>query len=101
MLQRLRDRRLGRQADQVFDVFNAEFRRETGQYLPSEVRSLSDIDLHELVTRNELSAGSRSMMEREIKRREAWDAPAGKAFWISIIALAVSLSSLLWTVLNR
>jgi hypothetical protein len=40
------------------------------------------------------------MAERELRRREAWDAPAGKAIFISMLALTVSLLSALWTALK-
>lgn len=37
----------------------------------------------------------RAVIERELDRRAAWEAPAGRAFWISLGALAVSIGALI------
>ncbi|MBU7587916.1 MAG: hypothetical protein KAF42_01745 [Sphingopyxis terrae] len=58
---------------------------------------MTDDVLHGLLSRAELEGyrAPKIAIERELRRRDAWDSPAGKAIWISIGALAVSISALL------
>lgn len=38
----------------------------------------------------QMTATSRSMAERELRRTEAWAAPSGRAFYVSLFALFIS-----------
>lgn len=59
---------------------------------PAVIRKLSDRRLHEWVA---LAKGDAKVaLDRELRRREAWAAPAGRAVWISIGALAVSIAAI-------
>lgn len=64
---------------------------------PSErtIRGWSDRELHERLVGNDLHAIERSQAERELKRRENWEAPAGLAVRISVLALAVAAAALI------
>ncbi len=42
----------------------------------------------------------RIAVEREMRRRDAWAAPAGRAFWISLAALSVSIAALVISTLS-
>lgn len=63
------------------------------------VRGLSDEFLHTWLARTDEGV-ARYALERELRRREAWEAPAGKAFWISIGALVISSGALLVSILK-
>jgi hypothetical protein len=58
------------------------------------VRKMSDDRLHAWLAKNP-TGEAKVALERELRRREAWAAPAGKAFWISIGSLAVAIVALL------
>ena len=68
---------------------------------PESARRLSTYRLHEAIRLAERGQYHvQEIAEAELRRREAWAAPAGKAFWISIastilasIALAISIFS--------
>lgn len=61
----------------------------------STIQDWSDEELHRQLASNGLWPEYRAMAERELRRREAWDAPAGRAIWISCAALAVAILSLI------
>jgi hypothetical protein len=65
-----------------------------------EIREWTDTELHEKKVDRHTSPASLSLIEAEIRRRDAWAAPAGKAFWISCAALALSVISLVFTALK-
>ena len=56
-------------------------------------RRLMDEDLHELLTWD-LWRPCRSILERELRRREAWQAPAAVSVAIAALALIISASAL-------
>lgn len=56
---------------------------------------LSDDALHGWLGRQSLRGDSRIAMERELRLREAWSAPAGRAVKVSTWALAVSVLALI------
>jgi hypothetical protein len=56
---------------------------------------LSDDALHGWLGRESLKGDSRIAMERELRHREGWSAPAGRALKVSIWALAVSALALI------
>lgn len=58
------------------------------------LRRWSREKVREILVSGRLSAVQRMELEAEMRRREAWDAPAGKAYWLSVIALLVSAASL-------
>ena len=60
----------------------------------TQVRRLSDHALIERLTTEKLDPTYRLALEAEQRRREAWRSPAGKAIWISLIALVVSIVAL-------
>lgn len=59
----------------------------------AEVRQLSDDALFEALSRGN-STKTKKMLEAELRHREQWRSPSGKGFWISIVALAVSMAAL-------
>ena len=61
----------------------------------TQVRNLSDHDLIERLTGDKLDATYKLALEAEQRRREAWRSPAGKAIWISLVALVVSIIALI------
>jgi hypothetical protein len=72
------------------DTFAHSFDRPSQRH----IRQWDDEELHTRLVSTQLSASERSMAERELDRRKAWETPAGKAFWISCLAFAVSLIAL-------
>ena len=64
------------------------------------IRRLTDVKLHELVV-GQLEEKHRLALDRELKRRDAWDGPSGRAYWISVSALAVAGASFIWNVVGR
>ena len=62
---------------------------------PEIVRRLSDESLHGWLGRDDLAGAARIAMERELRQREAWLAPAGRAVKISAWALGVSVLALI------
>lgn len=67
---------------------------------PRHIRRLTDEKLHELI-QGRLEERYRVAIDRELKRRDAWDGPAGGAYWISVLAPGVAGASLLWIVFWR
>lgn len=63
------------------------------------IRLLSDESLHAWLGRPMLGADTRIAMERELRRREAWAAPAGRAARISGWALVISALALVVSVM--
>lgn len=61
----------------------------------TQVRNLSDHDLIERLTGDKLDPTYKLALEAEQRRREAWRSPAGKAIWISLVALVVSIIALI------
>ncbi len=62
---------------------------------PECARRLSDYRLYEairLADRGQYHV--QAIAEAELRRREAWRAPAGRAFWISIASAAIALGAL-------
>ena len=59
-----------------------------------ELRSWPDDKLHIIGKSMSMGPAAQSMIDAEQRRREAWKAPAGAAFWISCAALLVSLAAL-------
>ena len=58
------------------------------------VRRLNDHQLIEKLASGEPDPTYRLALEAEQRRREAWRSPAGKAFKVSLLALAVSIIAL-------
>jgi hypothetical protein len=80
----------------IEETFAEAFDRPSARH----IRRWKDRELHAWLASNDLQPVERSMAERELRRREAWHAPAGKAIFISMLALTVSLLSALWTALK-
>jgi hypothetical protein len=62
---------------------------------PEGAQRLSDYRLHEairLADRGQYHV--QAIADAELRRREAWRAPAGRAFWISIASAAIALGAL-------
>ena len=59
-----------------------------------EVRRWPDDKLHIIAKSMAMGPAVQSMIDAEQRRREAWKAPAGAAFWLSCAALLVSLAAL-------
>ena len=66
--------------------------KDAGYITFRTVRYLTDDDLHSIL--GGYGIDNMSMFERELRRREAWSAPAGRALWISGLALVVSIAAL-------
>ena len=62
------------------------------------LRKWSDERLSEHLVQGTLWPVSLRMAEAELRRREAWRAPAGWAFWISLLALLISAGALAMTI---
>jgi len=61
----------------------------------AQIRATSDEVLHE-VRHNIMSDQIVSaMVDAELRRREAWLSPSGRAFWLSCAAVIISILSLL------
>ena len=94
MIRNLRDWRERREMKamqrQLEDTFSEEFGR------PSErqIKRWENTKLHTKLVSNELRPDEQSMAERELDRRKAWEAPAGRALVISCFALAISIAAL-------
>ena len=67
------------------------------------IRQLTDDVLHHLLVKAEQGGHAREKIsiERELRRRDAWTAPAGKAYWISVFALLISLAALIVSLLGQ
>lgn len=74
----------------VEDTFAEAFGRPNAR----QIRKWKDRELHAWLVSNDLQPVERSIAERELVRRQAWEAPAGRAVIISISALVVSMISL-------
>lgn len=60
---------------------------------------LSDGALHRWLGQASNRA-SVTALERELRKREAWAAPAGRAFWLSLASLAIATGSLIISVMR-
>lgn len=77
---------------------------EEGEWLPPDarrIRALTDRQLHRFLGEQKISPAERLALEREVRRRDAWAAPAGRAFWISVLALVVSSVALIATLADK
>jgi hypothetical protein len=72
------------------DTFESTFGRPSQRH----IKGWYDQELHARLASNSLLPDEKSMAQRELDRRKAWESPAGRAFWISCAALAVSLVAL-------
>lgn len=76
---------------------------DSGRYVPSDpkvIRRATDKQLHAMLAGDDATKAARIALEREQRRREAWAAPAGRAYWISVAALLVAAGSLVATILR-
>lgn len=83
-------RRIARTQRGFDDAFNEIF----GEGDRVNPRTLKDRELHARLARPDLGPVARGMASQELRRREAWAAPAGRAYWISATALVVSIAAL-------
>lgn len=68
---------------------------------PKAARRLSDYQLHEAIRQADRGQYHvQAMAEAELRRREAWRAPAGRAFWISIVSATIALGALAVAILK-
>lgn len=92
MLKRWQERRQQQAQERLIeDTLDDSFGRPQDRH----IKKWTDRELHARLVSNELHPVERSMAERELEKRKAWDAPAGRAFWISCAALAVSALALI------
>ena len=61
----------------------------------TQVRKLDGHELIEGLTAEKIEPTYKLALEAEQRRREAWRSPSGKAIWVSIAALFVSIISLI------
>jgi len=66
---------------------------------PVMIRHFSDSALHYWLSKA-TEPNSRISLESELRRREAWAAPAGRSTWIATAALIVSLAALIISTLK-
>lgn len=74
---------------------------DAGEFIPEHlatIRGATDKQLHAMLAGDHATKAERIGLEREQRRREAWAAPAGRAYWISIGALIVAAWSLAYNV---
>lgn len=77
---------------------------EEGEYVPPDsrkIRALTDQQLHRFLGEQKISSPERFALEREMRRRDAWAAPAGRAYRISVCALVVSSVALMATLADK
>lgn len=68
------------------------FERDVLSYISEdELRRIDGYQLHQLAENYAIESAGRARAAAELRRREAWAAPAGRAYWISVGALVVSL----------
>jgi hypothetical protein len=63
-----------------------------GDMTAEEVRDLGEDELYEELGRVQTTKVA-ELLKAEQRHREAWRAPAGKAFWLSIIAVIISAAA--------
>ncbi|WP_344707407.1 hypothetical protein [Sphingomonas swuensis] len=62
---------------------------------PEGARLLTDYRLHEAIRLSDRGQYHvQAIAEAELRRREAWRAPAGRAFWISIVSVLIAFGAL-------
>src|SRR5579863_8412984 len=83
------------------DLFNQAFDDIGGSPSARTIRNWSNAELHEQLVGNNLQAVARHVAECELRRRESWQTPAKYSLWAAILALVVSLSSIVLTLSAR
>ena len=63
------------------------------------VRLLSNDALHRWIGKAN-NRQSLSLLDRELRRREAWAAPAGRAYWISVASLVIAIGALIVSIMK-
>ena len=77
----------------VEDTFAEAFGRPNMK----QIKGWKDRELHAWLVSTDLQPVERSMAEGELRHREAWSAPAGRAYRMSRWALALSIVAILVT----
>ena len=96
MLKKWRDREQRDQEKREQNEHDEAFNEATGHPSEKQIRKWENRELHSWLTSDELQPIERSLAERELRKREAWDGPAGRAVWTARLALVVSIISFLW-----
>lgn len=68
---------------------------------PKGAQKLSDYQLHEAIRLADRGQHHvQAIAEAELRRREAWAAPAGRAFWISIVSAVLAVGALVVSIMK-
>lgn len=94
-MKRLRQWADGRAARREQREHDEAFSEVFDQPTKARMRRWSDEELHRKMASNDLWPETLSLAQRELDRRKAWEAPAGRAFWISCAALLLAGLSML------
>ncbi|MCI1141710.1 hypothetical protein MOP88_04150 [Sphingomonas sp. WKB10] len=98
MLERLRRRwrqfRRGRRNDIRVMMYELESTKVIDPIDSDVVRLLSNDALHRWIGKA-TNRQSLSLLDRELRRREAWAVPAGRAYWISVASLVIAIGALI------
>ena len=90
----LSDRRERREKAEQERLLEDTFAEAFGRPNLKQIKGWKDRELHAQLTANDLKPVERAMAERELRKREAWEAPAGRAYWQSWAAIVISLFAL-------
>jgi len=103
MLERLRRRwrqfRRGRRNDIRVMLYELESTKLIDPIDSDVVRLLSNDALHRWIGKAN-NRQSLSLLDRELRRREAWAAPAGRAYWISVASLVIAIGALIVSIMK-
>jgi hypothetical protein len=65
-----------------------------GEITLDQISTLTTDEIYETLAQHSHNKSLRAQLEAELRYREAWRSPQGKAIWISLAALGVSLIAL-------
>ena len=98
MLEDLRRRwrwfRRGRRNDIRLLMYELETAKVIDPIDSDVVRHLSNDALHRWIGKA-TNRQSLSLLDMELRRREAWAGPAGRAYWISVASLVIAIGALI------
>lgn len=103
MLEKVRKRwgrlRRRRHTNILHTLYELEAGRLVDPVDASVIRHLSDDALHRWIGKA-TNKQSLSLLDRELRRREAWAAPAGRAYWISLASMVIAIGALIVSIMK-
>ena len=85
---RLHDNRVSRSETRLFEETINEM---TGRPSVRQIKKWKREELHKALVGNNLHPFERSIAEQKLRKQDAWDAPAGRAYYVSLAALVLSI----------